>query len=122
LDVDALMAGRARWTIGVGIGNFLGCERRKWLVLWAAKKALRLGPKMLVSKRLGGDQWAEKGCSAILQGVWEVVVRCCVEMVCVEIFCWTGFWGWCAILKSFWGRGLGRLRPAEVVFLTGVTM
>ena len=83
---------------------------------------MRLVPKMVVSKRLGRKWRGEKGCPTISEGGWGVVVRFGVEIVYVEIFCWTGFWGWGGILKWFWGRGLGRWGPAEMVFLTGVTV
>ena len=62
LEVDAPVAGRARWAVGVGIWAFFWAARGETgQYQGVANKALRLVPKMLVSKGLGGRNGVKMG-------------------------------------------------------------
>ena len=111
--------------VGACCGNwpFLGLRGETGQYQGVANKALQPRPKMLVSKGLGGKlDGLKRGCPTIFWAVLGVVVRCCEEMGYVEIFCWTGFWGWRCNFEVVLGKGFASIGRAEVVFLSGDTV
>ena len=79
---------------------------------------------MLLSKGLGGKGWGENGVSNHFAAGSRVVVRCGEAMGYVEVFCWTGFWGWVRYFEVVLGKGFSvdRVVSGNECFLSGDTV